>query len=138
MEGESSRIFSRNLRVIRTPKTNTEIGLYDLVISLKKNQLGTMTKKINYIHRVDQKVELNNGEKVSLWEVFLQLKDKKGKNIFRHVDKVKRGRGINVAYYRIHSEAATLMINNLTNELKKVITPTSYARDLLFVNNSSP
>ena len=138
VDGETSRIFSRNLRVIRTPKTDTETGLYDLVISLKQNQLMTITKTINYIHRVDQKVELNNGEKVTLREVFLRMKDEKGKNMFRHVDKVKRGRGINVAYYRIHSEAATMIINNLTNELKKIITPTSYAKDLLLGNNSSP
>ena len=136
VDGDPAKIVSRNLRVIRAPKSEKDIGLYDLVLSLKQNQLITRTTAVNYIHRVDQKVELLDGKRVALREVFLHIKDKEGKNIFRHVDKVKRGRGINLAYYRTKSEAATEAIENLTDELKKLVTKRSYDRDIVAVNNS--
>ena len=69
VEGRNRRILGRNIRVMQ-PTNKIDTGLYELVVSLKQNQLSMSTTAVNYIRRVDQYVHLQEGQ-CTLREVIL-------------------------------------------------------------------
>ena len=70
IESRGGRILDRNIRLIRPPN-DTDPGLYELIMGLKMNQLQMLTSSLNYIHNLDQYVELIDGRKAKLQTVIL-------------------------------------------------------------------
>ena len=129
IDGHKGRILERNIRVIRPPN-ETDPGLYELIMGLKMNQLWMLTLSINYIHNLDQQVKLINGNTLKLRTVLLNLKDKSDNFIFRHVDRIRRGRGINLTFYKKRTETAMETIRHLREILAKTISSDSLRTDV--------